>query len=138
MAKTKKTIVCWDEICDKGLFFRTIDPNQDSFLVSSFEDGIVTINPMCGCMIQTFSETIAGCFEEGSNFSRELFRYFGEQNTFIGIMFDFNGVTMMVTKENADKIYTKWKEAYLKTATEPLQEAERCKGATWWQEDTAD
>ena len=67
---------------------------------------------MPGCNIWGFAELIAGCFDEDSNFASELLRaYDCDENTpFTGIKFEFNGVTILVTKENADKdkIYAEW------------------------------
>jgi len=140
MATTK---VYFEEIWDydkKTRIFRT--SKRDSLWVKSFEDGVAVADPMCGCSITSFAEMIAGCFDEDSNFKSELFRAFNcdENTAFTGIQFDFNGVTLLVTKENADKdkIYAEWdagmkanaekyrleREAYMKT---PEYRAERAK-----------
>lgn len=143
MANT--TIVYFDEIWDydkTSRIFRTIAPKRDTIWVKSFEDGIATVNPICGCTITEFAETVAGCFADGSNFGDEVLKAFDceENDTFTGIKFEFNGVTLVVTKENADKdkIYEEWnagmeanaekyrleREAYMKT---PEYRAERAK-----------
>ena len=58
----------WDY--DKTRIFRT--SGRDTLWVSSFENGIATVDPVCGSEITAFSGLIAGCFEEGSNFEAEL------------------------------------------------------------------
>ncbi len=143
MANT--TIVYFDEIWDYDKttrIFRTVFPKRDTLWVSSFEDGIATVDPMCGSTITEFAETVAGCFADESNFGDEVIKAFecDENATFTGIKFEFNGVTLVVTKENADKdkIYEEWnagieanaekhrleREAYMKT---PEYRAERAK-----------
>lgn len=137
------TKVYFDEIWDydkETRIFRT--SSRDTLWIKSFKDGIATADPMCGCTITSFAEMIAGCFDEDSNFTSELLRAFDcEADTnFIGIQFEFNGVMLLVTKENADKdkIYAEWnagmeanaekyrieREAYMKT---PEYRAERAK-----------
>lgn len=143
MANT--TIVYFDGIWDYDnatRILRTLAPRTDTLWVSSFENGIVTIDPMCGSIITNVAEVVAGCFDENSNFASELLKAFdcNENTAFTGIKFDFNEVTVMVTKENADKykIYAEWqagmeanaekhrleREAYMKT---PEYRAERAK-----------
>ena len=124
---------------DGTRIFRTSD--GDSLWITSFKDGIAVADPIGG-HIKDFSELIAGCFDEDSNFIAELLSAFDyEENTpFTGIKFDFNEVTILVTKENADKdkIYAEWqagwnanvekhrleREAYMKT---PEYRAKRAK-----------
>ncbi len=105
------TIVSFDRIYDKKTrIFRT--SSKYSLWITSFENGIATADPIGGCMITSYAEMIAGCFDEDSNFTSELLRAFDcEADTnFIGIQFEFNGVMILVTKENADKdkIYAEW------------------------------
>lgn len=137
------TRVYFDEIWDydnKTRIFRTF--NRDTLWVSSFENGIAVVDPMYGSEITAFSGLIAGCFEEGSNFEAELCEAFDcdSETTLNGIQFEFNEVTVLVTKENADKdkIVAEWRagmdanaeryrlerEAYMKT---PEYRAERAK-----------
>lgn len=146
MATTK---VYFEGIYDydkKTRIFRT--SKRDSLWVKSFEDGIAVADPMCGCSITSFAEMIAGCFDEDSNFTSELFSAFNcdENTAFTGIQFDFNGVTLLVTKENAneDKIYEEWKagmeanaekyrleqEAYMKTPEYRAKRAKQLKFST--------
>lgn len=143
MANT--TIVYFDGIWDydnSTRILRAVAPKRDTLWVTSFENGIATIDPMCGSMITDVAEVVAGCFDEDSNFASELLKAFDcdENTAFTGIKFDFNEVTVMVTKENADKdkIYAEWhagmeanaekhrleREAYMKT---PEYRAERAK-----------
>lgn len=135
------TMVYFDEIWDydnKTRIIRTFD--RDTLMVESFENGIAVVNPMCGTEITAFSGLMAGCFEEGSNFEAELCEAFNCETTLTGIQFEFNGVTVLVTKENAnmEQIVADWKagmdanaeknrlemEAYMKT---PKYRAERAK-----------
>lgn len=146
MATTK---VYFEEIWDydkQTRIFRTT--KRESLWVKSFENGIAVADPMCGCTITSFAELIAGCFAEDSNFVSELFRAFDcdEKTAFTGIQFDFNGVTLLVTKENADKdkIYAEWnagmeanaekyrleREAYMKTPEYRAERAKQLKIAT--------
>ena len=139
------TILYFDEIWDydkTSRIFRTIEPKNDSLWVTSFEDGVATVDPICGTDINTFAKIIAGCFDEKSNFATELLKGFDvPYNTpFTSIKFVFNGALVTVTKENADanKIFKEWnaameanaekyrleREAYMKT---PEYRAERAK-----------
>ncbi len=141
----KATIIYFDGIWDYDKtthIFRTVVPKKDTLWVKSFDDGIATVDPMIGSSITDFAEIVAGCFADDSNFGDEIIEAFDcdENATFIGIKFEFNGVTLVVTKENADKdkIYEEWnagmeanaekhrleREAYMKT---PEYRAERAK-----------
>ena len=110
------TILYFDEIWnyDKtSRIFRTIEPKNDSLWVTSFKDGVVTVDPTCGTNINTFARIIAGCFDEKSNFATELLKGFDvpDNTPFTSIKFVFNGALVTVTKENADanKIFNEWK-----------------------------
>lgn len=136
----------WD--CDKTTrVFRVVDPKRDTlFLVKSFETGIATID--YGSEITDVAEVVAGCFDKDSNFASELLKAFDcdENTVFTGIKFDFNGVTVMVTKENADedKLYAEWCagmnanaekdclewEAYMKTREYRAKRAKKLKIAS--------
>lgn len=144
MAKT--TLVYFEGIWEHNntsLIFRTIGNDSiHTIWVEGFEDGIVTVDPVAGCNIKTFAAAVAGCFNDDSNFGSEVLRAYNcdENATFTGIKLEFNGVTLIVTKENADveRIYEEWKtgmeanaekesverEAYMKT---PEYRAERAK-----------
>ena len=137
------TNVYFEEISNydkKTRIFRT--SKRDLLWIKAFENGIAVADPMCGCSITSFAEMIAGCFDEDSNFKSELLIAFDcdENTAFKGIQFNFNGVILLVTKENADKdkIYAEFqagleanaekyrleREAYMKT---PEYRAERAK-----------
>lgn len=111
MAKTTRVYFesIW-EYNNTSRVFRTIGNDSIRTLwVEGFEDGIVTVDSVGGCTITEFANTVAGCFNDDSNFGAEvLIAYNCDDNTtFTGIKFKFNGVTLTVTKENADakKIY---------------------------------
>ena len=93
--------------------FRTIGNNSIRTLwVEGFENGIVTVDPVSGCNIKEFAEAVAGCFNDDSNFGTAVLRAYDcdKNTTFSGIKFEFNGITLTVTKENADaeKIFQEW------------------------------
>lgn len=132
MAKTTRVNFegIW-EYNNTSRIFRTIGNNEIPTLwVESFEDGIVTVAPAGGYSIENFAEAIAGCFNEDSNFGIEVLRAYNcdENATFICIKFEFNGVTLIVTKENADKerIYSDWK-----AGLEANEEGYRCEREAW-------
>ena len=76
------------------------------------------------------TDTVAGCFNDDSNFGAEVLRAYNydENTTFTSIKFKFNGVTLTVTKENADaeKIYQEWD-----TIREANAEKYRLERAAW-------
>lgn len=144
------TIVYFKNVCDydnTSRIFRIVFPKRDTLWVNSFEDGIVTVDPSAGSDIRDFAEIIAGCFKKDSNFEEEIFKAFDsdENATFRGIKFNFNGVTLVVTKENAskEKIYQEWnagmeanaekgrleREAYMKTPEYRAKMAKALKAA---------
>lgn len=100
-----KTIIT-NRYNDKNIHaFQTSEPSVDTILVSSFENGIATLKTTCGCILEELVDTVVGCFTDGSNFGDEVITAFDceENDTFTGIKFTFNGVTLTVTKENADR-----------------------------------
>lgn len=113
----KATHVYYEGICEydnNTRIFRTLGNDAIcDFFVEGFENGIATVNPPVIIRIDNFAEAVAGCFDEDSNFGAEVLEAYNcdENVTFIGIKFEFNGVTLTVTKENADKdrIYKEWK-----------------------------
>ncbi len=125
---------------NKTRIFQTL--NNGFLWVSSFKDGIAVVEPSWGSDIDSFSSLVAGCFDDCSNFEIELCKAFDYdfETTLNGIQFEFNGVTILVTKENADKdkIVEEWRagidaneeryclelEAYMKT---PEYRAKRAK-----------
>ena len=116
MAKT--TTVYFEKICDddkNSIIFRTVSPKETTILVKSVEDGIVTVEPMDYCTIIDIAEIVAGCFVDDSNFWHEIIEHLNlDKNSGInGININFYGLTIEVTRENADveKILKKWKDA---------------------------
>lgn len=125
---------------DKTYIFRA--SNRELLEVKSFENGIAIVDPLCGSDIHDFAKLISGCFHKGSNVEKQLKNFFGcdSKTTLNGIQFEFNEVTVLVTKENANarKIVAEWRagvdanaeryrlemEAYMKT---PEYHAERAK-----------
>jgi hypothetical protein len=114
MAKT--TQVYFDGIWEHNhtsRIFRTIDNDSIRFFWGEgFENGILTVDPSAGCTITEFAKVVAGCFNDDSNFATEVLRAYDcdENATFAGIRFEFNGVTLTVSKENADaeRICEEW------------------------------
>ena len=45
--------------------------NGDAFCMKSFSDGIMVISPLGGCDLTAYAKNIAGCFDEGSNLTKE-------------------------------------------------------------------
>lgn len=95
--------------------FGTGEDKIPTLRVEGFEDGIATVKPVGGCTITELAKAVAGCFNDDSNFGTEVLRAYecDENATFTGIKFEFNGVTLIVTKENADakRIYQEWDTA---------------------------
>lgn len=104
------------------LIFRTTGDDFVSTLgVNDFKDGIVTLKPfnvIDANGVKKLATTIAGCFNDDSNFGAKVLRaYDCDKNVaFSGIKFEFMGVTLTITKENAnaEMIYQEW-EAGIKT-----------------------
>lgn len=84
---------------DGSLWFRFDD--GEAFSVLSLNNGVMVIEPICGCTINSFAKNVAGCFEEGSNF-----------NGLKAIEFEFNGAYVSVNAKNAEpgKIVQLWHE----------------------------
>lgn len=114
MAKTTRVYFegIWEHNNTSRIFRAIGNDKIRTLWVEGFEDGIVTVDPVAGCNINTFAEAVAGCFNDDSNFGTEVLRAYNcdENSTFKGIKFEFNGVTLIVTKENADaeRIYQEW------------------------------
>ncbi len=73
--------------------------------VIDYDGYTATLDPMLGDDIQTYGEFIEGCFEEGSNFKKELLKAYPnvESNELYAIKFSFNGVKFFIIPSNADK-----------------------------------
>lgn len=86
--------------------FRAIaSESATTMCVLSVENGIVTLDLMCGITTSAVSEIVAGLFSDDSNFASELSKALGYDTEIAisGIKFNFNGVPVMVSKENATK-----------------------------------
>ena len=120
---TMVTRVYFKEICGnnhKTRIFETF--TRETLKVNSFKNGIAVIEIYSEQIIK-YSELIAGCFEEDSNFEAELCEAFDcdPATTLDAILLESTGkwVTLLVTKENADKdkINAEW-EASVKDRKE--------------------
>lgn len=88
---------------DGSHMFRTFDGKM--IWVKSHEDGVFVIVPTAGSTIQNTAKMAAECFEECSNFATAVGIHFEQEYSFHdlkGIRFDFNGVDVLVTHENAN------------------------------------
>lgn len=87
--------------------FRIMGGNEDMPIlwVQAFDKGIATIDVVAGTHFDTVANIIEGCFAESSNFGAEVLKAYkcDENTSFVGIELEFNGVTLIVTKENFDK-----------------------------------
>lgn len=131
---TNPTFVVFREIWDYNKKTRIFDiwtPNRGTLWVESFENGIAVVTPAGGSNIVTFAAEIAGCFHEYSNFGSEVLKAFNcvKNVAFIGIQFEFNGATVLVTKENADadKIYEQWETTWKANVEKSEREREEYK-----------
>ena len=106
------TIVKFEEIWKVDSAIRIFRTSNGPSLMIGFENGIALVDVPAGYGILSFAEIIAGCFDKDSNFISELLIAFNcdEDTSFTGIQFEFNGITLLITKENADKdkIYATW------------------------------
>lgn len=118
---------------------------RQHFDVKEFANGIAVLDPFCGTCIDDFAKAVAGCFDEESNFRKILAAYFNSEDDLSEIKFEFNDVTVSVTKENADpewivkewnrledEEYERWKkeqEEYHKTWEYKLKHAKELKRA---------
>lgn len=77
--------------------------------VDAYEGGFATIDPIF-CNIYDFAVIVANCFDDESNFAIEVMKAYNCDTPFVGIKFTFNGITLTVTRENAnaDKICQEW------------------------------
>lgn len=94
------TIVSFKRVSTYGPSLIFSFPNGDICRVVSLNNGVMVIEPFCGCDIYSLAKEIAGCFEKDSNF-------YGLK----AIEFDFNGAYVSVNAKNANpqKIIQIWK-----------------------------
>ncbi|MBQ8044515.1 MAG: hypothetical protein IJ272_10320 [Clostridia bacterium] len=125
------TMICGHSIFDGNHIFYTQD--RDVLEVLDFKDGVVKLDPLCGTSIDSYAKAVAGCFRVRSNFKRELAKVFVTQKNiplkqvpFETITFNFNGVTVVVNRENADakKIYAQWHEKFEESIEQQRREHE--------------
>ena len=99
---------------DKVKVFRTIHPEGKVIWVTDYDltRGVVEVEPMIGESIDSFINTIVGCFYEYSNFGIEICKAFDTRYLPNAVHFVFNSAEVFVTYENADpeRIYRIWKE----------------------------
>ena len=84
-----------------------------SIYVKGYKDGIVTIEAFAGTNIKAFAEFVEGIFHPKANFALSICSvYNAPVESFKGVHFNFNGVELTVTKENANakRIYEEWKK----------------------------
>lgn len=94
---------------------RTMSSHKVSCLfVESFEGGFATVQPPKGTYIHDFAEIIVGCLMENSNFPFEVLSGFNHDvcDTFNGIKFKFNNVTITLTRKDtdSDEICKRWEQ----------------------------
>ena len=130
MAKTTRVYFegIWEHNNTSHIFQTIGNKAITTLWVESFDDGIATVDPTPGCNINDFAEALAGCFDEKSNFGTEVMMAYNcdENATFTGIQFTFNGVTLTVTKDNADKdtICKEWHDGMEANAEKHRREKE--------------
>ena len=79
--------------------------------VNGYQNGIVSIYPPAGTPIKEFVEFVSGIFHPDSNFASAVCEQYNvSSDTFRAIKFEFNEVTITVTKYDSDAnhIYQKW------------------------------
>lgn len=80
-------------------------------VIKSCDKGNVTLFIPSGTSIRYLSEILEGCFNEKSNFVKQVSNFYDcpklEQVNFV-----FNGIDMTVTKENANKVFHIWQEKF--------------------------
>lgn len=85
--------------------------------VKGCKDGIVEIEAFEGTLIKSFAEFVEGIFHPESNFARSICDIYKiPLDSFKGVKFVFNDVSLTITKETADakNIYNEWKKQYKK------------------------
>lgn len=102
MANT--TVVYFDGTKEDKItrILRVVTPKRYTFFVSSFENGIATIDLLCDSIFTDVADIILGCFNNDSNFKAQLFKAFGcnKDTPFSGIKVNFNDVSILFTKKN--------------------------------------
>lgn len=141
------TNVVYDGVSDwdyKSRIFR-VRGGRSLLKVIDYDGYIATLDPMCGDSIDTYGKNVAGCFDETSNFKKELLKAYTDvdSNELYAIKFSFNGVKFFIIPSNADenKILDKYyegleimsvehrieQEKYMKTSEYMLKRAKELK-----------
>lgn len=103
------TMICGHRVSeDNHHIFYTED--RVVLRVLEFKEGVVSLDPLCGTLIDSYAKAVAGCFRARSNFKAELAKVFGEptKDTLKGILFttitfNFNGAKIFVNRLNANE-----------------------------------
>ena len=78
-------------------------PSMSNLFVKKYEHGFASISPSGGTNINDFAGFVAGAFHPESNFANAISSMYGEKpDSFKGIHFTFNEVSMTATRDNAD------------------------------------
>ena len=78
--------------------------------VTSYKNGVATVEPSAGTSIEKFAEIICGCFKPESNFARELELAYGERQGLEAIEVIFNGLYLgkASAETKVDDIIVRW------------------------------
>ncbi len=108
----KVTTIYFDGFTEEGFqIFR--ETKGFPLVIKSCNNGIVNLYISKGTSIRYLSDVLEGCFNEKSNFIRQLSNFF-DISTLQQINFVFNGIEVSVTEENADRVFYVWQDS-LKT-----------------------
>lgn len=105
----KVTTIYFDGFTEEGLHIFRANKGFP-LVIKSCDDGIVTLSILKGTSIRYLSDILAGCFNEKSNFIRQLSNFF-DISTLQQMNFVFNGIAVTVTKENADRVFYVWQDS---------------------------
>lgn len=98
---------------DKGHLFSVCN-GRSLLKVIDYDGYIATLDPMIGDSIDIYGRDVSGCFDETSNFKKELLKAYPDlgSNELYAIKFNFNGVKFFIIPSNADekKILDKYYE----------------------------
>ncbi len=118
-----------DNYGDKNMYvFYSIKPVIDRFMVTDFKDSIATIKPMYKSTVANMLAIVAGCFEEKSNVSSELFKVYENETMLTAIRLVLDNATVMVTRDNANNLLLNYgqKSANKKCEQEVAENATNC------------
>ena len=97
-------------------------------MVTDFKDSIATIKPMYKSTVANMLAIVAGCFEEKSNVSSELFKVYENETMLTAIRLVLDNATVMVTRDNANNLLLNYgqKSANKKCEQEVAENATNC------------